>query len=130
MTDDLTKSVDVVDEDRRKYHDETACRIIEEYEGYMGELIAKQLGYEYGNGYRAGFNQLQDVCRTLAFEVAALRAHEQASIEDVVDDENAVVSLKMSARVRTNLNDVAAAFVKEAERTYLVTKEVQNGLGL
>ena len=29
MTDDLTKSVDVVDEDRRKYHDETACRIIE-----------------------------------------------------------------------------------------------------
>ena len=81
----------------------------------MAIEITKHLGYEYGNGWRDGFNQLQDVCRTLAAEVVALRAHEKACIEDVCDDENAVVSLKMSTRLRTDLDHVASAFVKEAE---------------
>ena len=106
MTDDLTKSVDVVDEDRRKYHDETACRIIEEYEGYMGELIAKQLGYEYGNGYRAGINQFDEACRILAKHVVALRTGEP---------------------VGPCLNPTAQYFIAEAEKTMLAFKEIREG---
>lgn len=73
MTDDRNKSVDAYGEELKRAHDETARRIIEEYEGYMGELIAKHLGYEYGRGYRAGVNQFEDVCRILAKHVVALR---------------------------------------------------------
>lgn len=73
MTDDLTKSVDAYVDGLKKDHDATARMIIEEYEGYMGELIAKHLGYEYGRGYRAGVNQFEDVCRILAKHVVALR---------------------------------------------------------
>lgn len=125
MTDDLNKSVDVVADDRKKSHEETARHIIEDAEGYMHELIAKHLGYEYGNGWRAGFNQLQDVCRTLAAEVVALRAHEKACIEDIIYDDNAVVSLKMSTRLRTEMDTTAAAFVKEAEKTWLMKEDAK-----
>lgn len=118
-------------DDRKKLQHASVDKIVGDFQEHgnadsLAIEITKYLGYEYGNGWRDGFNQLQDTCRTLAFEVASMRAHEKASIEDVADDENSVVSLMMSAKLRTALDETATAFVKEAERSYSVLRELES----
>lgn len=130
MTDDLNKSVDAAVDDRLKLQYASVDKIVSDFQEHgnadhlAGEIIT-HLGYEYGNGWRDGFNQLQDACRTLAAEVVALRAHEKACIEDVCEDTDCVVSLMMSAKLRTALDETATAFVKEAERAYSVHKDLK-----
>ena len=104
MTDDLNKSVDVVVDDHKKARDETARQIIEDADSYTSELISKQLGYAYGNGYRAGINQFDEACRILAKHVVALRTGEP---------------------VGPVLDPTAQYFIAEAEKTWKAFKELK-----